>query len=330
MPDMMGRGITVPLAVADGGTGATTSAAARTSLGFVGTGGWPTGIFGSGFDGAIDLNGTNTYPVFLSKSGNTYTMTRNIWATDVTVRAGCTLVKRFELYCTGTLTIEATGVVHDDGNSASGTTAGAQLGPTGRLPESIGYAGAAGRNTTGNGAGGDNANDAYGGIGGGGGASGGGASGGLGGVVNAPTAGSNQLRDGLSLFGLGLLQSGTAFVRASGGSGGGAGGCTVGTGTAVSGGGGGGAPVSMIAARAIVNSGVIRANGGAGGNASATGNGQAGGGGGGGGGYLIILSNTPQVSAGTLQVNGGAGGSGAGGGATGTTGGPGTIDYRGP
>lgn len=292
---------------------------------------WPAGTFGAATDGDMVLDGTNTYASSLSKSGSVYTMIRNIWADNLTVRAGVTLVKRYELHVRGTLTIEASGIVHDDGNAASGGTQGAQVGATSRLPESTGAAGAAGRNTTGAGANGSSTTDAYGGAGGAGGISGGGASGGTGGTVTAPAAASDQIRDGGSLLSsFGLLQSGTSTVRASGGAGGGAGGCTVGTGTATSGGGGGGAPVSVLLARTIANSGTIRCAGGAGGNAVQSGNGQAGGGGGGGGGYLIIVSNTAQASAGTISVAGGAGGTGINGGASGSNGSTGTIDYRAP
>lgn len=305
-----------PVQSVNGSTGAVTVSAT-----------WPLGVFGDGSDGVADLNGSNSI-AWCSKSGNVYTMTRNAWCTNVTVRAGCTLVKRFILYVNGTLTVEATGIVHDDGNAASGGTAGAQMGFTGRLPQSTGAAGASGRNTSGAGANGSSNTDAYGGAGGNGGISGLGQAGGTGGTAAEPAnTESNNLR-GLGFLGIPLLQSGTGFIRASGGGGGGAGGCNPGTGTATSGGGGGGGCDSMLVAKTISNLGVIRANGGAGGDAVATGNGQAGGGGGGGGGRLIIVSNTALASAGTIQCNGGAPGNGAGGGAVGIQGSNGVVDYR--
>lgn len=319
-----------PIAVADGGTGSTTAAAARTALGIVNTGGWPSGLFGSGADGAFDLDGTNTYAGKFSKSGNVYTMDRNVLATTVRVRNGCTLVKKYVLFVNDTLTVDSGGIVSDDGAAASGGTAGAAISATTRLPESGSGAGAAGRNTTGTGASASNVVDSYGGAGGTGAISGGGNNGGTGGSVTEPTAQNNSLRGVGFLGGFWLMSSGTATMRAGGGSGGGAGGCTVGAGTATSGGGGGGAPVSILFAKNIANSGTIRCNGGSGGAAVAAGGGAAGGGSGGGGGYLIVYTNTALASAGTVQANGGAGGAGAGGGSTGADGGNGTVDWRGP
>lgn len=291
--------------------------------------GWPSGAFGPGSDGAVDLDGTNTYASLFSKSGNTYTMIRSVWATNITVRAGVTLVKRYNLFANGTLTVEATGIIHDDGADASGGTQGAATGPGTRLPESTGTQGGAGRTSSTTGAAGSNNTTAYGGAGGAGGT--GVAAGGAGGTITAPNAATDQIRDPYRFPGTGLLVNGTTWDRANGGAGGGSGGASLGTGTVTSGAGGGGAPVSFLAARFIDNSGTIRCNGGIGGNATVTGDAVGGGGGGGGGGYLILQSNTLQTNAGTLQVNGGAAGTGAGSGATaGATGSAGTIDYRGP
>lgn len=305
------------------------AATARTNLGLLNTGGWPSGVFGNGFDGAVDLDGNNTYAGFLTKSGNTYTMTRNVWCTTFRVRDNCVLVKRYELYVNDTLTVDTLGVIHDDGNNASGGTQGAAINGS-RLPESVATQGGVGRTTSQTGAAGSNQSNGFGGNGGQGGQTSGGTLGGIGGVVSATTASLNQIRDGFTFLGIGLLVNGTTWTAAGGGAGGGSGGAALGTGTATSGAGGGGAPVSTLFARYIVNNGIIRCNGGNGGNAAVTGNASAGGGGGGGGGYIIVVSNTPYVSAGTFQVNGGTPGTGAGSGTDGAQGNTGTVDYRGP
>jgi len=49
------------------------------------------GDFGSGTDGAVDLDGTNTY-AFLSKSGSEYTMTRDIEVSSLIIASGSTLI----------------------------------------------------------------------------------------------------------------------------------------------------------------------------------------------------------------------------------------------
>lgn len=47
--------------------------------------------FGTGADGDVVMDGTNTYGGFASKSGNEYTLTRNIETENLTVSSGCTL-----------------------------------------------------------------------------------------------------------------------------------------------------------------------------------------------------------------------------------------------
>lgn len=286
-----------------------------------------SGTFGTGEDGAADFNGSNTF-AFASKSGNTYTLTRNVQLSSCTVRAGCSLVLDFGLFVNGALTIEATGAVYYDGAAGSGVTGGAA--PAHGWPLSTRGAGGNGRTTTAAGVvGGGSGTQSHGAQGGAGGASGLGQAGGGGGSYTAW-----NLTDGppLSVVPVGVMMRwfGSTPADAQISSGGGGGGANVGSGTATSGGGGAGGALVVVCAKTISNAGVIRAHGGNGANGAVTGNGQAGGGGGGGGGYLVVTSNTPQASAGTITVAGGTGGTGAGGGSNGVDGGAGKLVYRGP
>lgn len=283
---------------------------------------WPTGVFSDGSDGAADLDSVNAV-AWASKAGSIYTMTRDALLTNLTIRTGSTLVKLYVPFVNGTLTIEAGGILRDNGNAAVGITGGATLSTT-RRPVSAGQNGVNGRNTTGAGGNvGVNQVTSFGGSGGIGGASGLGQAGGNPGGVTAPGAIVGSART-LAYALATQLYSNTTLVNANGGSGGGAGGCNVGTGTAISGGSGGGAPASLLFAKTISNAGEIRCDGGAGGNASFTGNGQAGGGAGGGGGLLVIVTNTAAIG-GTATADGGAGGTGANGGANGADGADGAM-----
>jgi hypothetical protein len=282
---------------------------------------WPLGVFGDGADGAADLDGVNTV-AWASKSGAVYTMTRDAYLTNLTVRTGSTLVKRFVPWIRGTLTIEVNGLVHDNGNAGVGITAGGVVGPANHRPGATGQGGPNGRTTTGAGANvGVSQQNSFGAAGGTGGTAGG-QGGGTPGGVGVPGNDNGAVRNA-AYAQFPILVGGTGLVQAGGGTAGGAGGCNIGTGTAISGGGGGGAPVSVLLAKTIVNNGVIRNDGGVGGNGAATGNGAAGGGAGGGGGYLIVVTDTASI--GTVTANGGSGGTGAGGGAIGGSGVNGTV-----
>ncbi|HEY1037164.1 MAG TPA: hypothetical protein VGE62_01120 [Candidatus Paceibacterota bacterium] len=82
--------------------------------------------YGGGADGAIVLDGTNTYG-FLSKSGNVYTMTRNIFCTNITINSGCTLkTDGFLYFWTGKIdgSGKITWGVPNAGGNASGNTGG--------------------------------------------------------------------------------------------------------------------------------------------------------------------------------------------------------------
>lgn len=275
------------------------------------TGGLAT--FGDGSDGPGDIAGTTT-------------LTREMYYSTLVVRSTGTLVTAgYRVYVQGLLTIEAGGVIHDDGNAGSTSTGGAALAARGTLNSDSG-AGGNGRNTTGNGSGGGNPtaqffNNTAVPNGGPGGNATGGNNGGGAGVVTVRSAAGGSIRHHITAI-LGHCAAGNGiFQPGSGGAGGGGGGCNVGTGTAVSGGGGSGGGSVCIACRVLNSAGTIRANGGAGAAASGiTGDGVAGGGGGGGGGWVSIVAGL-VLAQGTVQAAGGAPGAGGGtGGVAGTSG----------
>jgi hypothetical protein len=273
-------------------------------------------IFGDGSDGALVLNGTNTY-AFLTKVGSVYTMTRDIFVTNLTVGASNQLLTHnFRIFATGTIT--DSGAIMNPGNSASGITGGAATG-SGTLAATI--AGANGITTNNNGNAGSAANASYGGGGGAGGACTN--TGGAAGASNAPPASASAAR--AEDFSLGYLFNGSGIVQITGGAGGGSG-ASAGNGT--SGGGGGGGGVVDIHAHTFIfaSTGFIIVGGGAGGNASGV---NAGGGGGGGGGAVILVTDIcspPNPSTTTqVQMQGGSGGTKVGTGSNGSTGATGTF-----
>lgn len=274
------------------------------------TGGLAT--FGDGSDGPGDIGGSTT-------------LTREMYYSTLTIRSTGTLITAgYRVYVQGLLTIEAGGVIHDDGNAGSGLTGGAALGARGTLNSDSG-AGGNGRNTTGNGSGGGNPtaqffNNTAVPNGGPGGNATGGNNGGAAGVVTVRSAAGGSIRHHITAI-LGHCAAGNGiFQPGCGGAGGGGGGANVGTGTATSGGGGSGGGSVCIGCRVLNSAGTIRANGGAGAAGSVTGDGVAGGGGGGGGGWVSVVAGL-VLAQGTVQAAGGAGGAGAGtGGVTGTSG----------
>ncbi|MDD5726294.1 MAG: hypothetical protein PHC53_02680 [Patescibacteria group bacterium] len=75
-------------------------------------------IFGSGIDGAFDLDGVNTYAGFFSKVGNVYTQLVDLYFTTLIVRNGCTWITNgFRWFGKTKLTIEAGGKACWDGNN---------------------------------------------------------------------------------------------------------------------------------------------------------------------------------------------------------------------
>lgn len=276
------------------------------------------GVYGDGSDGAVVLDGTNTYS-FLGKSGVTYWLLRDVYLSSASIAAGITLqlgggsTPVFRAYCNGAFTVASGAFVTAAVNTAaSGATGGVNL-LTGTL-----VSGANGPNgTTGGGVAGNNVAGASGGFGGrGGAASAGATAAGTNGVATMPSGAS--LPRSLPYAGeISYLVAGVKSYFPGGASGS----PGAGDGTNAGGGAGAGGNAVLIVAQTITNNGVIKSTGGAG--AAATG-GNAGGGGGGQGGPVVLIYGT-YAGSGTVSSFGGAGGAGAGTGAAGAVGGSGWI-----
>jgi hypothetical protein len=311
------------------------------------------GSYGDGSDGALALDGTNTF-TFLSKSGVTYTALRAIHATSI-VMSGGAILKPDGFEINSTLGISGTGTLDSSGGNASGQTPGAAaFAGTRPLPgTTTGVGGGAGVGTNGTASGNaprDFVNGSVaggttsagvahagtnGGLGQGGG--GGGSGGNTGGAGNAGGAGgaitnkatsvgdSHSFRHAMT----GRADDATVYtVGTPGGTGGGAGG-------GGGGGGGSGAPGGWMAIHAftIASTITIQSKGGNGGNGvDGVPLGAAGGAGGGGGaGGFIGIHTTTLVGSLTTSVTGGSPGSGGNavagtfGGAAGGSGGNGVV-----
>lgn len=303
-------------------------------------------FFGDGSDGPHVVSGTSEV---LSGAVKSYT--------DLTIPASTILTARRSIIrCTGTLTIDAAGLLTSNGANASGATAGQGtdgIGGSITTPCPVGGgtsggAGATAANTAGS-AGKDfaavtntaglpqNAELAYVGRSGvgvaGGGATGG--AGGAGGCVGG-TSDDDVLADLMTLFTPGFgrrtryashntgldIGSWGELVPLRGGPGGGGGGVGATGGTA--GGGGAGGDSLWIFAKTIVVGGtaVIQARGGNGANGSGT---NAAGGAGGRGGRLIVFHGGMTGTLDSTTVQGGSAGTGVGTGASGTSGGSGQL-----
>jgi hypothetical protein len=74
--------------------------------------------FGDGSDGAVTLNGSTTYNTFSSLSNPTYTLTRDLYATNLTINSGIKLYTAgFRVFISGTLS--GAGNIHNNGNNGS-------------------------------------------------------------------------------------------------------------------------------------------------------------------------------------------------------------------
>jgi hypothetical protein len=295
--------------------------------------------FGDGSSGAGTLDGSTT--VFgLVPSGNIYTMVADIYATNITINTGITLITAgYRIFGTGTLTLSGTAVISWNGNGGgngsdeSGGAGGAAL-ADGYLKGSA--AGGVGGSTTPNVVAGNGANTANSigssGAGGGNGGAGsgtGGRSGGSGGTATASNVALIANWHLATLLDISSTGSTVKFNNSAGAGGGGGGGD--GTGHNGGGGGGGGSAGGIIAIyfRNIVvgASASITANGGNGGNGSNSGgsdsSGGGGGGGGGNGGQVILVYNT-ITNSGTITASKGTGGTKGNGDHTGVNGVAGT------
>lgn len=290
-----------------------------------GIGGAGTAVYGSGQDGAVNFDGTNTFAAFTTKLGSVYTLTRDVFLSSMRVQSGVEVkAAGFKIFVSGTCRVLTGGLVTCDGKDAVGPTPGgtSSLGTLG-----VGTAGGAGHAGVAAGSNGtiqaNTLSDASpsGGPGGAGGAQGGG----LGGtyIPNASNGGANFLTPILTgmLFSVTNGGANAQSTPIGGGAGGGGGGSDNAGVTA--GGGGGGGGVIVLNAYELINDGTIRARGGAG--AAATGVGGNGGGGGGGGGGIVLQLSRKRSGAGTIDVSGGGGGAAVGG--TGVAGTPGSLGH---
>lgn len=297
-------------------------------------------LFGDGSDGNVIFDGTTDLTDFSSRSGTVYSLTRDLFANNLTINTGVTLKPAgFRIFASADLTnngtIHSNGGDGGNGGNASGDTggtagtAGAAAHAQGSLPASlIGKAGKAGSNQGSAGTAGEDGTDSdkslgAAGVGGGGGGSGTagvgsdpGGAGGNGGsktgtVYNAPRSpqaayllADTQPSDTFAVL-LGSPSSGSGGSGGGGNGGGGGGGS-----------GGSGAPGGFVVifAYRIINNGIISANGGNGGNGGngSDGGGSNGGGGGGGGGAgsggVLIFVYGLKSGSGTETVDGGTGG----------------------
>jgi hypothetical protein len=274
-----------------------------------------SGVFGDGTDGSATLDGTATV-AWASKSGSTYTMTRDCHTTALTISSGATLIPGpWRIFCQGTVT--NAGTISADGNAGNANgTAGAASALGGPI-----YGGSpGGAGNTGAGTAGGQLGSRIGmSAGGAGGAGASGAAGGTG-FSTAPTGVATLKPPQIIMTGA-ISWNGGASSFLGGGPGGGGGG---GDGTNKGGGGGGGAGIIPILAAAFTNTGTLTAKGGAGGTPTT---GNCGGGGGGAGGLILIYTRSAATGLPTAAsaCTGGAAGSGVGTGSAGVAGGVGSV-----
>lgn len=277
--------------------------------------------FGDGSDGAVDMDGVNTFSAFAALGGSIYTLTRDIYPSVLTVRAGITLkTAGFKIFASNSITVEATGVISNSGMNGDAATdrGGAAGSSAGGGSTAIPPAAQDGSDADADGLNGADEAYAAGGMNGINGANSSGFSGGTGGAATALPAGNGGVRN---LTVLELWRSfGASTLTPFGfhaGNGGAAGGYSdMGNGGG-GGGGGGNGGYMVLFAPVIANVGSITVNGGNGGNggnASGPGNNGGGGGGNGGNGGIVAIvcllrtGNAPSIAGGTA----GTGGTGTG------------------
>lgn len=276
-------------------------------------------LFGTGQDGTYTLDGSAAGSGMTFDGSLTYTLSRDVFAGNLTMSGAYRLnTAGWRLYVNGTLTLGASNRIANDGNAAVTSSPGGAT-----TSQTVGYGtgggGAVSRSTAGSTAGnaGTSQGNSFGASGGRGGDDSPFTAGGAGGVATAPATNRGELWTAPQAA-ISRLMSYAGDVNLEGGAGGGSGFVSYNasdTGTHTSGAGGGGAGIVLIAARKIVNAGLITANGGPGGAATTTGTfngGGAGGGGGGGGGLAIVIYGSNGSTIGTVQANGGLGGTSLG------------------
>lgn len=268
--------------------------------------------FGDGSDGAFTANGATAMPG-ATLSGSIYTLTRDVYFTDLTVNSGVTIdTHGYRIYCRGTLS--GAGTISSNGLASTSRSAG-----TGGQPGSVSGGSIGGDGGLQNGAGtaAPAVGRGHGGIGGAGGA--GGFAGGAAPTSPLPPLGGirrslNELVD--AVWWNTTASAMQVIFGGGGGSGGG------GSSAAAGGGGGGGGGIVIVAVRVLSGTLAFAAKGGAGGAALGT---NAGGGGGGGGGAIHLLYGNKLGWSGTTDVSGGAGGLKNGTGVNGVAGAAGNV-----
>ena len=115
-------------------------------------------LFGDGSDGTVLLDGTNTFAGFMSKSGSTYTLLRDVYATTLTVNTSVILITgNWRIFAT--VAVTGAGTIKQDGNNGGnngyqGGQAGGGGAITGYFTTPAGGTGASGNQTGGSSAGG--------------------------------------------------------------------------------------------------------------------------------------------------------------------------------
>lgn len=295
--------------------------------------------YGDASDGDVVLDGVNTYAWAL-KVGSVYTLLRSVYAHDLTVSAGSTLIPAmFSIYATGLLS-NAGLIAADGGAGGNGGAAGAtgapgaapiaeaagflathEWGGPASIPASAGGGEDGGAGNVGAGDPGVDANplsnslivSQNSGDGGAGGLGSSGAGGIAGKGVNLATGVAPFSNTYIRRVIFPTITVNPFGQNPGGGQPGGSGGGGAGDGVNPGGGGGGsggGGGVVAIYASILSNTGTIRANGGKGGDGGTPIVGNTGGGGGGGGaiGGVVMILNQTVAAAGLIQVNGGNGG----------------------
>lgn len=277
---------------------------------------------GDGSDGAVTLDGANTYS-FFSKSGSTYTLQRDVFLTTLVVNSGSILeANGYRLFCKTSAQIDGTlrnnGGNGGNGSGAVGGTAGAASASGTLIGGSAGVAGNGNTNSPFVGSNGTSISPSIG-------ASGGSTTGFT--ATTGGTATATKQFPRTAAFATWLIETGSTVQALKGGaSGASASGNAAGGGvTAASGGSGGGGGLVFLATPTITigASGLIQANGGNAGTSVQAGGGSASGSGGGGGGCVVLIYAT-LTNSGSITANGGTGAAGVG---SGNAGGNGSNGY---